>query len=155
MILFCHWQIPTTIIRDKIPPGWFYVMVGMCIVIIIFVIIVGNRSKLAAFEFSIYPGSPIPIGAVHSNSTRVGFCQYLRWWSDDSRLWARATWDMEFNLLSCCINFVYMRNDWLSLIIIIEDVTIIIITIKTIIHNLASSHCWLTFYLLLRTETPI
>ena len=52
-------------------------MVGMCIVITIFVIIVGNRSKLAAFEFSIYPGSPIPIGAVHSNSTRVGFCQYL------------------------------------------------------------------------------
>ena len=52
---------------------------------------------------------------------------------------------MEFNLLSCCINFVYMRNDGLSLIIIIEDIiTIIIITIKTIIHNLASSHCWLT-----------
>ena len=51
---------------------------------------------------------------------------------------------MEFNLLSCYINFVYMRNDWLSLIIIIEDATIIIITIKTIIHNLASSHCWLT-----------
>ena len=51
---------------------------------------------------------------------------------------------MEFNLLSCCINFVNMRNDGLSLIIIIEDATIIIITIKTIIHNLASSHCWLT-----------
>ena len=51
---------------------------------------------------------------------------------------------MEFNLLSCYINFVYMRNDWLSLIIIIEDVTIIIITIKTIIHHPALSHCWLT-----------
>ena len=37
-----------------------------------------RQQKLVAFEFSIYPGSPIPIGAVHSNSTRVGFCQYLR-----------------------------------------------------------------------------
>ena len=53
---------------------------------------------------------------------------------------------MDFNLLSCHINFVYMRNDGLSLIIIIEDIiTIIIIYIKTIIiHHPASSHCWLT-----------
>ena len=30
MVGFCHWQIPTIIITDKIPPWWDFVMVGMC-----------------------------------------------------------------------------------------------------------------------------
>ena len=51
MVGFCHRQIPTLFITDKFPPGWVFVVVGMCWVTII--INKNNISSVIVFGIAI------------------------------------------------------------------------------------------------------